>query len=202
MFCRPRSGRRLKGVVPIGKYIYLIVGESGSGKSTLAELLCHNRGMRQLWSYTTRPKRSASEAGHIFVSSFDSTTPCAAYTKFNGYEYWATPEQVERADVYVIDPAGLEWMLKFYRGNKIPVVIFVDVTRRNRKRRMRKRGDSRQQIRDRLQHDELAFRDFRRRILRCDTRFRFVTIDNNGSDGGERLLDAVDALEDSNENPA
>ena len=50
------------------KYIVLIVGESGSGKSTICDELTKRYGLKQVESYTTRPRRSEDEDGHTFVS--------------------------------------------------------------------------------------------------------------------------------------
>ena len=50
------------------KYIVLIVGESGSGKSTICDELTKRYGLKQVKSYTTRPRRSEDEDGHTFIS--------------------------------------------------------------------------------------------------------------------------------------
>ena len=65
-----------------GNTIYLIVGRSGSGKTTIAEELERKYGLKSIQSYTTRPKRSDNETGHIFVSDeeFDKLTDMVAYT--------------------------------------------------------------------------------------------------------------------------
>ena len=48
--------------------IYLIVGCSGSGKTTIVNSLENKYGLKSIQSYTTRPKRSDDETGHIFIS--------------------------------------------------------------------------------------------------------------------------------------
>ena len=174
-----------------------MIGESGSGKTTLATAL-EERGFKQLWSYTTRPPRYENEPGHIFVNSFPDHIICAAHTVFNGYVYWSTTEQLEENDVYVIDPAGMEYLLKCYNGNKIPIIIYVEASKHVRSHRMKQRGDSRKQIKERLKHDELAFRDFRNRMMRCDLPFQFITLSNDGDDLDnvkQKLFDIVDAYE-------
>ena len=46
----------------------LLVGASGSGKSTVANHLHNEYGYDVLQSYTTRPKRTADETGHVFAT--------------------------------------------------------------------------------------------------------------------------------------
>lgn len=181
----------------MGKYIYLLIGESGSGKTTIANRLVKEKGLKQLWSYTTRPPRCEGEPGHIFVKDFDPRVKCVAYTKFDGNHYWATQEQIEENDIYVVDPDGLLYFMLRYDGDKLPIVFFIDTTVRTRRRRMRLRGDSREMIRNRLRHDKVAFAAFRdsfrlsteRPYLACD-------VDNNyGDEGYESVVEFIDWLE-------
>ena len=98
--------------------IYLIVGKSGTGKTTMVNRL-QNLGP-QVQSYTTRPKRSEDETGHIFVTDeeFDKLQNICAYTEYNGYRYAATQEQVDDATFYVIDPEGVWYFVDHYKGEK------------------------------------------------------------------------------------
>lgn len=166
----------------MGKYIYLFVGESGSGKTTICDALAQD-GLKQIWSYTTRKPRYENEPGHIFVDHYPQNTRCVAYTKFDDCEYWATHEQVDECDTYVIDPAGLEWFLGRYNGEKQPIVFYIATSRRTRRRRMKARGDSREDIYRRLHHDSEAFADFRDAAYHCsDTLPLTIVIDNNSDD--------------------
>ena len=84
----------------------LIIGRSGSGKSTLANYLTEKYGLKQLESYATRPMRVKNEKGHRFITPEEAKnfTDRVAETVINGYEYFATRQQVDECDVYVIDP--------------------------------------------------------------------------------------------------
>lgn len=87
---------------------YLIVGRSGTGKDTLANFLVA-KGLRMLKSYTTRPRRYEGEDTHEFITPEEATkkTHKVATTVINGYEYFATQEQLDQCDIYIIDPHGL-----------------------------------------------------------------------------------------------
>jgi guanylate kinase len=93
--------------------IYLIVGRTGSGKNHLAKLL-EQRGLKEVKSYSSRPKRYDGEDGHIFISpeEVDQYEEKAAYTKIGDYEYFTTMKQINESDVYIIDPNGIKELVK------------------------------------------------------------------------------------------
>lgn len=91
------------------KPLILIVGKSGSGKTTLADKLTELYGLKQLRSNTTRPPRFKGEGGHSFVTEktyeADKEHGTIKYeTTINGYHYWCRQCDVDKADIYVIDP--------------------------------------------------------------------------------------------------
>lgn len=89
--------------------ITLIVGRSGTGKSTLEKLLCNKYNAKTIRSYTTRPKRNDSEDNHIFIlpSEVENYPNKIATTTINNNFYFATKEQLDESQIYVIDPNGL-----------------------------------------------------------------------------------------------
>lgn len=129
-----------------------LIGASGSGKSTLAKRLVE-KGYKEVVSYTTRPKRYEGEEGHIFVDKYDGNG--IAYSKFNGYEYWCTQEQLDTCDVYVVDWNGID-MLRDRIGEQ-DVVVYIDVSEEERVRRMKLRGDSDEMIKSRIENDRKMF---------------------------------------------
>ena len=141
------------------KYIVLIVGESGSGKSTICDELTKRYGLKQVESYTTRPRRSEDEDGHTFISDeeFKELEGICAYTYFDNHHYCATREQIDNSDLYIIDPHGIEYFIKKYNGRKIPMVVYIYADKRTRRKRMANRGDKEHKIRQRIAHDESAF---------------------------------------------
>lgn len=81
--------------------IYCFVGPSGSGKSAIVDSLSTEYGLVTVYSYTERPRRTAFETGHIFVSpeDFDMLEDLVAYTIYNGYRYGVPSPMVdERRD--------------------------------------------------------------------------------------------------------
>lgn len=139
----------------------MLVGKSGTGKSTIANVLYQKYGLKTLESYTTRPRRWNNETGHVFVTDedFNQLKDIVAFTNFNGYRYCATQEQIDKADVYIIDPAGVESFYQNYNGSKGAICIELLASWRARYKRMRCRGDTRWMALSRLLHDRKVFKD-------------------------------------------
>ena len=127
----------------MGNCIFLIVGCSGSGKTTITEQLEQKYGLKSIQSYTTRKPRYNGETGHTFVSDeeFDELTDMVAYTEFAGNRYCATAEQVENNDLYIIDPKGVDFFMKTYKGSKTPKIIFINSDLTTRYERMKSRAE-------------------------------------------------------------
>lgn len=144
------------------KYIVLLVGKSGTGKSSICQYLENEYGLKEVKSYTNRPKRNNGDTSHIFVNdealnNVLSNGNICAYTEFNGYKYCATNNQVNTGDLYIVDPKGIEYFIKNYDGHKIPMVVQINAPLDVREDRMRLRGDSEEEIKSRIKHDETAF---------------------------------------------
>lgn len=140
--------------------IILLVGESGSGKTTIANQLAQY-GLTQVRSYTTRPPRSPDEDSHTFITDdeFKTLQHLVAYTYFNGHRYGATQEQIDNNDIYVVDPAGINYFRQSYTGNKTPVVVYLRVSEDERMSRMISRGDNKEAATERIIHDRIVFSD-------------------------------------------
>lgn len=141
----------------MNKPLFLFVGRSASGKTTIANKLAETYGYVQVQSYTTRKPRFENETGHIFVTEdeFENLGELAAYTYYNGNHYGTTFEQLDAADIYVIDVPGVESLLEKLKNDKRPIDIFYfDVSVYNRITRMLERGDKDAMIVSRLLEDE------------------------------------------------
>lgn len=138
------------------KPLFLFVGKSASGKTTIANML-ESDGYLQVNSYTTRKPRYEGETGHIFISEeeYNKLDNIVASTFYNGHHYCTTLNQVQNANIYVIDPNGVETLLEHCDIINRPIYIFYFVTTvYNRIKRMRNRHDSDASIVSRLYNDE------------------------------------------------
>lgn len=144
------------------KNIYLLVGPSGSGKSSVAQELERRYGMKEVVSYTERPRRYLGEKGHIFVTptEFDSLGWMCALTLYNGYRYGVPQSCVDECDTYVIDPAGASYLKEHYTGTRGIVTIGIWAPERTRIQRMVNRGDAAEKIASRISYDAKEFRNF------------------------------------------
>jgi guanylate kinase len=142
----------------MNKPLYLFVGKSASGKTTVANILESVGKYAQLQSYTTRPKRTEDEVGHIFVTDeeFDKLENIIAYTEYNNFRYCATAEQIDATTLYVIDVPGVETLLEKYETERPIIVFYFNATVKTRIDRMLNRHDSDTAIVSRLHNDEAS----------------------------------------------
>lgn len=152
--------------------LILICGKSGSGKTTIANQLTAKYGLKQLESYTTRPRRSDDEKGHMFMNDTrllkqrsDGTyfmyTPSGIFWSnvpivkdISGYKYWCTTKQLHEADIYVIDPKTALELEKKVRDERKVIIIYLTCPESTRVYRMAKRGDRLEDIQKRLINEE------------------------------------------------
>lgn len=134
----------------------LIVGRTASGKDYLADFLKKKYGLSKVHSYTTRPRRSNEANTHIFLENgiqrtyfsenryeiegniegkpvFFTSEEVIAYTKINHHIYFATKQQLEESDIYVIDPEGLKELLSKADDQNIYRIIYMKTSENNRK---------------------------------------------------------------------
>ncbi|MBQ9657277.1 MAG: AAA family ATPase [Clostridia bacterium] len=168
--------------------VILLIGESGSGKNTVQDELERLYGCVPLLSYTTRPKRYDDENTHTFVTEeeFDKilkNEKVIAFTRFDEHRYCATNKQLEQSDVYIIDMEGLQTLLELKTNKEINipfVAFYLQVPEEERIKRMRKRGDSERAIKQRIEHDRIAFQ---RASELCE-----YTIDNIDSTATAKMI--------------
>lgn len=100
------------------KFICL-VGMSATGKSTVEKILKEQYGMKNCISCTTRPKREYEIDGidyHFItdedVTQLDKDGLLVEKTCFNGWTYCLTVAEIEDGGVVVIEPKGLQQIIK------------------------------------------------------------------------------------------
>lgn len=111
------------------KTLFCIVGRTASGKDSLTSSVIDELNLKQVISYTTRPKRINEENTHIFIEEkeFENyKNDIVAYTEINGYKYFCTKEQLLESDIYIIDPNGVDYLKKQNLGLKL-ITIYVNV---------------------------------------------------------------------------
>ena len=138
--------------------LYLLVGPSASGKTMVANAL-EDAGYNRLKTYTTRQPRYPGEEGYHFISkeAFEALgDKVFAPTKYNGNYYGCTAELLDAADIAILEPSGVCEVLAKYKTRPV-VVIGISCTMNELEARMRKRGDSDDTIKSRLEIDCTLF---------------------------------------------
>lgn len=167
-----------------------LLGTSGSGKSTIANRLERKYGYTQAKSYTTRPMRDDPEDAntHTFITP-EQVDECSddmvAWNWYNGNFYFATASMLNNASLYVIDKEGLLQLFRNYHDKDI-LAIYIDCDSSVAAKRMAERGDSDEQIMQRLQYDAEASKG-------CKDLCDFV-ISNDANNGVNDIVDWIDGL--------
>ena len=149
------------------KSIIAIVGKSGSGKTTIVEHLAKTDKVHVLESYTTRPKRSEDETGHIFISEeeaiallktglpFAPRDEVLAYNEIGGYKYFALESQIHerRPTLYIIDPVGVMRMYDNLQGRVPLLIIYLHTEQFESLQRLIDSGYTQEQAYERMGRD-------------------------------------------------
>lgn len=147
-----------------------MVGPSGSGKTSIGEVLSRN-GVQRLTTTTTRNPREGEMNGVDYYfrefSELDSDD-FVEQTIYNGNRYGLTKEEVsnqlkQHDIVHVsLDKSGAEAVLATFPDEAC--IVFVSITEEEMIRRMEKRGDSEEAIKERIRFcretDELTPPEF------------------------------------------
>lgn len=147
---------------------FLFIGRTASGKSSIAKAVCEKMGLTQVVSYTTRPMRKSEKNGtdHIFISDEEVKqyeNDIAAYTEINGYKYFTTYDVIDKSDIYVIDPIGVD-NLKIKCGYQYEFVeIYIRTPQDLSETRARLRGDKLKDFKQRWVAENQQFTDYENR---------------------------------------
>lgn len=130
------------------KTIFLVAGRSAVGKSSLVHAVCEKTGLVPVKSYATRqprPGETSENSDHIFISEEDVAgyeNDMVAYTEINGVKYFVTREILDKSDIYVIDPAGIKFLLDTVGDEYNFVQVYIRVPNPTAKQRAAQRGDT------------------------------------------------------------
>ena len=113
---------------------------------------------------------------------------------FDEYNNCATAEQVENNDLYIIDPKGVDFFMKSYKGSKTPKVIFISSDMTTRYERMKSRAeengseymDAVKSSLERITNDVVEFYDYIHGQTQID-----YTCKNNADDKLEDVVDRI-----------
>lgn len=142
-----------------------VMGRTASGKDSLVNKLCEKAGLRQVISYTTRPRRENEGDTHIFTTTetyedMQEEGVVAAYTEIAGNFYWTTVDQLYENDVYIIDPIGVQTLRELNLPNLRLVTVYINVPDEIREERaLNKRKDDKTQFRVRDFSERAQFRE-------------------------------------------
>ena len=141
--------------------LIVLIGKSGTGKTSAALSLESQYHLKQVESYTTRPRRTEGEKGHSFITEekFDAIPEetMMAYLEYRGYRYCATRDQLNVSNLYIVHPEGYETMKERYHDRPMFAIELATSTE-IRRDRMRNRGSAEAEIEDRLKRDEEVFK--------------------------------------------
>ena len=92
-------------------------------------------------------------------SKFDKDD-IVAYTEINGCKYFATVNQIESADAYIIDPNGLNQLLKNMPTEKFTIIYISPKDEELHKNAAMERGDSKKDFKKRVISEDDEFTKF------------------------------------------
>lgn len=89
----------------------------------------------------------------------DDFSNAVAHTHYNEYDYWVTQAQLDKSDLYIIDPSGIDYFKEHYKGERPFKIINLYVDEQERINRMKSRGDNDENIKQRVFYDKSAFKN-------------------------------------------
>lgn len=156
------------------KVLVCIIGGSGSGKSTLEDEIIIHDGFSKAISATTRDRREGEHNGREYhfvdVPTFlklRENNELLESVEFAGNYYGLTKSEFYKNDdnlVFVVEPNGYVQITKYIKENNLniaTIVVFMDITEKERFKNMVKRGDNPIAIQERLKAETIVS-DFKR----------------------------------------
>lgn len=137
----------------------ILVGPSASGKTYIGKEL-EKKNFLKVVTYTTREKRNGEIDGvdyhFLNIEEFKRLKANNYFfeTVLYNNNYYGTAFNTITSNSYlIVEPSGL---LKYQKLNNV-ISFYIDVDLETRKLRMKQRGDSEKQIKERLLKDETIF---------------------------------------------
>ena len=156
--------------------LFLIAGPSGTGKDAAVDIVCRTEGLSKVISRTSRPRRYEDEATHIFESEEKMrelyySNLLISRTFFDGHYYGVLEEDIQGHDIFITDIPGIRSIRAERNPNLHTYVIAVTASEPTRIYRMTARGDTKESVLRRIEHDRNAFRGLEQladKVIRTD----------------------------------
>ena len=152
----------------------ILLGKSGSGKNYLERKLV-DKGLKPCLKWTTRPQRKFEQQGITYNFVNDSEfIQSINESKFLSYQtfivtpensdpetwyYGITNEEFNKSQVFIMTPGEFDNISEEMR--KQCFVVYLDISRDVREKRLFKREDKNDSIKRRLDSDEVDFKSFK-----------------------------------------
>lgn len=149
---------------------FLIIGRTASGKSSIARAVCKKLNLTQVKSYTTRAARQneiSENSDHYYINEDEferimngEDGKVAAYTEINGVKYCTTMNVLEKSDIYVIDPNGVEYLKENCSDQFDFVEIYIRVPYKTAEQRFINRGSTKKEFEQRYEKESEQFGEY------------------------------------------
>ena len=159
-----------------------VVGETGSGKDTLVNKAIEYGSFefRKVCSYTDRPMRSTETDGveHYFITTEEFNKlkeerkdDILAYThikdesqsNYNGYQYMALSDELEKSHIYIIDYNGLQFLKDKYSDTINIKTVYIHASYFTRRKRAKNtRSDFKKEFNKRVRAEKDQFKEFKK----------------------------------------
>ena len=140
----------------------VLVGASGTGKSAIRNYLVSEYKMDKVVSCTSRPMREGEKDGQDYFFLQKEEFECrikndwfVEYTLYNDNYYGIPKHQITDNSIVIVEPDGVLALKK--QENINLTIVYLQSLYSVRKERMRKRGDTEEQIKQRIELDDLRF---------------------------------------------
>lgn len=104
---------------------YIIIGRTGTGKTALLNML-EQRGLKPLVTKTTRAMRGPDDTNYVFLSKADAgkipDDDKFLYTILDNDEYFTSKQDVQNADVMVLEPSGVWEVLNEFPNTSFHII--------------------------------------------------------------------------------
>ena len=161
----------------------IIVGRSATGKTYLARLL-QRRSLKLSKSYTTRECRSKEDKNnyHFITKEQANKIPNKnklLFTKINNNEYFTLKEEIDKSDILILNPQGVEDIIDILKDENITIIYVTTNDTQKRKEMFVKRYENKEKgetaYKQRLLEEDKPYREFEEKLNTYYDKYKNVT---------------------------